>query len=68
MSKQVTFESEYSGAVVDPWGNTRVGFAGSLTVNRKDWGVNWNMALEAGGVVVSEKVTLEFDIAAIKTA
>jgi polyisoprenoid-binding protein YceI len=63
----ITFESEYTGAVLDPWGNTRVGFAGSLTVNRKDWGVNWNAALDAGGVVVSEKVVLEFDISAIKT-
>jgi polyisoprenoid-binding protein YceI len=41
-----------------------VGLAGSLTVNRKDWGVSWNMALEAGGVVVSDKVTLEFDVSA----
>lgn len=67
VSKTVTFEAERTGPVVDPWGNTRVGFSGSLEVNRKDWGVNWNMALEAGGVVVSEKVTLEFDIAATKT-
>lgn len=65
-SKQVEFDAEYSGAVRDPWGKTRVGFSGSLTVNRKDWGVNWNMPLEAGGVAVSEKVTLEFDISATK--
>jgi polyisoprenoid-binding protein YceI len=67
-TKPITFESEYSGAVLDPWGNIRVGFAGSLTVDRKEWGVNWNAALEAGGVVVSEKVTLEFDVSATKPA
>ena len=67
ITKQIEFDSEYTGAVHDPWGNTRVGLAGSLTVNRKDWGVSWNMALEAGGVTVSEKVTLEFDLSATKT-
>ena len=49
-------------------GNTRIGFSGSLQVNRKDWGVSWNMALEAGGITVSEEVTLEFDISATKNA
>ena len=68
VTKSITFDSERSGPVIDPWGNTRVGFSGSLTVNRKDWGVNWNMALEAGGVVVSEKVTLEFDVSATKNS
>jgi polyisoprenoid-binding protein YceI len=68
VTKSVTFEAEREGPVIDPWGNTRVGFSGSLTVNRKDWGVSWNMALEAGGVVVSEKVTLEFDVSATKSA
>ena len=51
---------------VDPFGNTRLGLDGSVKVNRKDWGVNWNAALEAGGVLVSEKVTLEFEVSAIK--
>jgi polyisoprenoid-binding protein YceI len=68
VTKPVTFEAERSGPVTDPWGNTRVGFEGSLQVNRKDWGVNWNMALEAGGVVVSEKVTLEFDVSLSKNS
>ena len=67
VSKSVTFDAERTGPVIDPWGNTRVGFSGSLTVSRKDWGVSWNMALEAGGVVVSEKVTLEFDVSATKS-
>jgi polyisoprenoid-binding protein YceI len=68
VTKPVTIDLEYTGAAVDPWGNLRVGFEGSAQVNRKDWGVNWNTALEAGGVLVSEKVTLEFEISATKNA
>ena len=66
VTRPITFDLEYAGDVVDPWGNTRIGFEGSTTVNRKDWGVNWNVALEAGGVLVSENVTLEFEIAAVR--
>ncbi len=68
VTKPVTIELEYAGAAVDPWGNTRVGFEGSTKVNRKDWGVNWNAALEAGGVLVSEQVALEFEVSATKDA
>jgi polyisoprenoid-binding protein YceI len=67
VTKPVTVDFEYNGSAVDPFGNTRVGFEGRTTVNRKEWGVNWNAALEAGGVLVSEKVTLEFEISAIRT-
>jgi polyisoprenoid-binding protein YceI len=67
VTKPVTFLLEYTGNAVDPFGNERVGFEGSLQINRKDWGVNWNTVLEAGGMLVSEKVTLEFDVSAIKT-
>ena len=66
VTKPVTIEFEYAGTAVDPYGNTRVGLDGKTTVNRKDWGVNWNAALEAGGVLVSEKVTLEFEVSAIR--
>jgi polyisoprenoid-binding protein YceI len=65
-TKPVTFDLELSGPAVDPFGNTRIGLEGSTQVNRKDWGVNWNAPLEAGGLLVSEKVTLEFEIAAVK--
>ncbi|MCZ7531535.1 MAG: YceI family protein [Acidimicrobiia bacterium] len=68
VTKAVTVDFEYTGTAVDPYDNTRIGFEGSTTVNRKDWGVNWNAALEAGGVLVSEKVTLEFDVSAIRTS
>ena len=68
VTRPVTFDLVYTGSAVDPYGNQRIGLEGSTTINRKDWGVNWNAALEAGGVLVSEKVTLEFDISAIKDA
>ncbi|RYU09476.1 YceI family protein [Nocardioides iriomotensis] len=66
-TKQVSIPFEFTGTAKDPFGNTRVGFEGSLTVNRKDWGIEWNAPLETGGVLVSEKVTLELEISAIKT-
>jgi polyisoprenoid-binding protein YceI len=64
----VTVPFEFTGSVVDPWGNHRIGFEGATTVNRKDWGVNFNAALEAGGVLVSEKITLEFEVSAVKAS
>jgi polyisoprenoid-binding protein YceI len=66
VTKPVTIDFEFTGAAADPFGNDRVGFEGSVVINRKDWGVNWNAALEAGGVLVGEKVTLEFEISAIR--
>ena len=67
VTKPVTVDFEYTGAAVDPFDNHRIGFEGSTTVNRKDWGVSWNAALDAGGVLVSEKVTLELEVSAIRT-
>jgi polyisoprenoid-binding protein YceI len=66
VTKPVSVDLEYTGAALDPFGNQRIGLEGQVKVNRKDWGLNWNAALETGGVLVSEKVTLEFDISAIK--
>ena len=66
ITKPVTVDFEYTGTATDPFGNIRIGFEGTTTINRKDWGVAWNAALDAGGVLVSDKVTLEFDISAIK--
>ena len=68
VTKPVTIEFEQTGSAVDPFGNTRVGFEGDVTVNRKDWGLTWNAALETGGVLVSDKIKLEFDISAIRNA
>jgi polyisoprenoid-binding protein YceI len=67
-TKPVTIEFEESGSARDPFGNLRVGFEGAVAVNRKDWNLVWNAALETGGVLVSEKVKLEFDVSAIKNA
>jgi polyisoprenoid-binding protein YceI len=68
VTKSVTIPFEETGTAVDPFGNTRVGFEGATTINRKDWDLTWNAALETGGVLVSEKIKLEFDISAIKNA
>jgi polyisoprenoid-binding protein YceI len=68
VTKSVTIPFDETGTAVDPFGNTRVGFEGATTINRKDWDLTWNAALETGGVLVSEKIKLEFDISAIKNA
>jgi len=65
-TKPVAIEFEFTGTAVDPFGNVRVGFEGSTTINRRDWKVEWNAPLEAGGVLVSDKVTLEIEVSAIK--
>lgn len=68
VTNSITVPFEFEGAATDPFGNQRVGFEGAVTINRKDYGVSWNAALETGGVLVSEKVTLEFEISAIKAS
>ena len=65
VTKPVTIEFEQTGSAVDPFGNTRVGFEGEVTIDRTEWNLSFNAALETGGVLVSEKVKLEFDISAI---
>ncbi|HEX2858501.1 MAG TPA: YceI family protein [Propionibacteriaceae bacterium] len=68
VTRPITLPLSYTGSATDPFGNQRAGFEGSVQVNRKDWGLTWNAALETGGVLVSEKVTLEFDLSTIKQA
>jgi polyisoprenoid-binding protein YceI len=68
VTNTVAIPFEFEGAATDPYGNLRVGFEGSVVINRKDYDVIWNVALETGGVLVSDKVTLEFEVSAIKTA
>ncbi|MEX0706212.1 MAG: YceI family protein, partial [Nitriliruptoraceae bacterium] len=67
-SRPVTLDLSLTGVATDPFGNERIGFEGAVEVNRRDWNLTWNAALEAGGVLVSEKVTLEFDVSAIRSA
>jgi polyisoprenoid-binding protein YceI len=68
VTRSVTIPFTFEGAATDPFGNLRVGFEGAVTINRKDYGVTWNAALETGGVLVSEKVTLEFEVSLVKNA
>lgn len=68
VTKPVTIPFTLEGAATDPFGNERIGFEGSTSINRKDFGVTWNVALETGGVMVSEKITLEFEVSAIKNS
>lgn len=67
-TRPVTVPFTFEGQATDPFGNVRVGFEGSTTISRGDFGITWNAALETGGVLVSDKVTLEFEISAIKQA
>lgn len=66
VTHEVTVPFTFGGSAVDPFGNSRIGFEGSVVVNRKDWGLTWNAALETGGVLVSDKVTLEFEVSAVR--
>lgn len=68
VTKPITIEFEESGTATDPFGNERTGFEGSVSISRKEWGLSWNAALEAGGVLVSDKIKLDFDISAIRNA
>jgi polyisoprenoid-binding protein YceI len=68
VSKPVTIDFTYNGSATDPYGNLRVGFEGSTTVSRGEWGLTYNAALEGGGVLIGDKVKLTFDISAIKAA
>ena len=67
VTKPITIPFEETGSAKDPFGNLRIGFEGAVSINRTDWNLKFNAALETGGVLVSEKVGLEFDISAIAT-
>ena len=68
VTRSVTVPFMFEGAATDPFGNLRAGFEGAVTINRKDYGITWNAALETGGVLVGEKIVLEFEVSAIKNA
>jgi polyisoprenoid-binding protein YceI len=68
VSKPITLEVEFGGLMTDPWGNVKAGFSISGKLNRKEWGLNWNAALEAGGVLVGEEVKLNLDVELAKAA
>ncbi len=60
-TRPVVLQGEYLGTQASPWGDTRVGFSAETEVSRKDWGLEWNVALETGGVLVGDKVKLTID-------
>lgn len=64
----MTLDGEFLGSAVDPWGNERAAFTAEGTINRKEFGLNWNKALEAGGLLVGDEVTIVLDVQAIKAA
>ena len=68
VTKRIAVPVTFLGAAKDPWGNARIAFEGEYTVNRKDFGLNWNAALETGGVLVGDDVKIAVSIQAIETA
>lgn len=68
VTKSVKLDVDFGGIAKDPWGNTKAGFTVTGKINRKDWGLNWNAALETGGVLVSEEVNITAEIQLVKQA
>jgi polyisoprenoid-binding protein YceI len=68
VTKSVVLEAEALGTGKDPWGNDRIAFSATTAVNRKDFGLSWNQALETGGVLVGEKIEIALDVQAVKAA
>lgn len=66
VTRPVTLDVDLLGTASDPWGETRAIFSATTKINREDFGLTWNMALEAGGVLVSKEVTIELEITAVK--
>ena len=66
VSRPVSFALDFDGVGQDPWGGTRAGFTATTEINRKDWGLSWNVALETGGLLVSEKIRIELDLELVK--
>jgi len=62
VTKPVTFDLDFGGVSADPWGGTRAGFEATTEINRKDFGLSWNVAVEGGGVLVGEKVKIVLDV------
>lgn len=68
VTRPVTLDVEFEGATETPFGDTRIGFSAGTEVDREDFGLTWNVAIETGGVVVGKKVRLEFEVEAVKQA
>ena len=68
VTREVALDVEYGGRGKDPWGNERVGFVAKASVDRKDFGLKWNQALDAGGVLVGDRVDIELDVQGVNAA
>jgi polyisoprenoid-binding protein YceI len=68
VTQPVSVDFTLTGSALDPFGNTRVGFEGALAIKRSDWALTWNAMLDTGGVLVSDRIQVEFDVSAIKLA
>src|SRR3954462_6845153 len=68
VTNRITVPFQFEGAAQDPFGNQRIGFDGTVTISCKDYGITWNAALETGGVLVTDKIVLDFDVSTIKNA
>ncbi len=68
VTREVSLDVEYGGRAKDPWGNQRVGFAASTAIERKDFGLEWNQVLEAGGVLVGGRVDIELEVQGVRAA
>jgi polyisoprenoid-binding protein YceI len=68
VTREVSLDVEYAGRGKDPWGNERVAFAGKTSLDRREFGLQWNQALEAGNLLVGDKVEIEIDLQAVKAA
>ncbi|MFY4717408.1 YceI family protein [Streptomyces sp. LaBMicrA B280] len=68
VTRPITIDLEFNGVAKDPFGNERAGFEGKAELLRSEWGLTWNAALETGGVLISDKIKLNFDVSAIKNA
>jgi polyisoprenoid-binding protein YceI len=66
VTRPVTLDVEFEGAEADPWGGQRLGFSATAEIDREDWGLTWNVALETGGMLVGKKIRLEFNVQAVK--
>jgi polyisoprenoid-binding protein YceI len=66
--REVALEVEYGGRGKDPWGNERVGFVAKTTIDRREFGLTWNQALEAGGILVGDRIDIELDVQAVRAA
>ncbi len=66
VTKPVTLDVEYHGLAKAPWGTTSAGFAAKTSIDRKDWGLTWNVALETGGILVGDKINIEIDLEVVK--